>query len=238
LDAFFSPSGMRTISSLHGGEPVGRMMVNAFGNSPQDIAERSGLTELVLKRAQGCTDVEIPKLSSRERVRMFEFFSLSMGFGLSHNHRIGHVLSPAERIKDSEGKPTDYIRPIPTTRFFLDDLNHGLCISVGLGELFGFDLERDMPDTLAVLRKLQAWMGKEFVLPHSVSGKKLVADARDLHETSSPQAFGVTTVQELRSFLSLSPTGEDTRVLAEERARTSPIGQQHQQQQQQLRAKL
>lgn len=231
LDAFFSPSGMRTISSLHGGEPVGRMIVNTFGNSPRNIGERSGLTELVLQRAQGRKDVPIPSISSRDRVRMFQFFSFSMGFGLSHNHRIGHVLSPAERIKDAQGNPTDYIRPIPTTRFFVDDLNHGLCICLGLGELFGFDLERDMPDTLAVVRKLQGWMGKEFVLPKGKFGKKLVAEARDLHETSSPQAFGVTTVQELRSFLSLSPIGEDTRILAEARAAESPIGQQ-------LRSKL
>lgn len=226
LDAFLSPSGMRTISSMHGGEPVGRMVVNAFGNSPAEIGERSGLTELVLKRAQGIpnTEEDLPKMDSKDRVRWYNFFAFSMGFGLSHSHRIGYVLSPAERIKDEHGNETDYIRPIPTSRFFVDDLNHGLCFQLGLGEMFGFDLERDMPSTLYVVRRLQKWMGKEFVLPEKQPGKRLVADARDLAETSTPQAFGVTNVQELRSFLQLSPTGEDTRILAEQKVLQSPLG--------------
>jgi hypothetical protein len=232
LDAFFSPSGMKTISQQHGGEPVGRMFVNFFGNSPQDVGFRSGLTEMVLKRSQGCYR-EPPTLISNEKVRQFGLFSWLMGFQLSHNYRLGKVLSPAERINNENGQPTDYIRPIPTSRFFVDDLNHGLCICLGLGELFGFDLERDMPDTLAVVRKLQNWMGKEFVLPKgTTSPKGLVGSARDLVETSSPQAFGVTNTREFRSFLSLSPIGEDVRILAEERARNSPLGKQ------QLRAKL
>jgi len=233
LDNFFSPAGLKPISQQHGGEPVGRMVVNFMNNSPEDIGARSGLTEMVLKRAQGCLR-DPPALASRDRVRQFGLFSWMMRFGLSHNYRIGKVLSPAERILDENGKPTDYIRPIPTTRFFVDDLNHGLCICLGLGELFGFDLERDMPDTLAVVRKLQGWMGKEYVLPKGATSKVgLVGGARDLTETSSPQAFGVTNVRELRSFLSLSPIGEDPRQLAEERARRSPLGKQ-----QLLRAKL
>ncbi|CAJ1939101.1 unnamed protein product [Cylindrotheca closterium] len=225
LDAFLSPSGMRTISSMHGGEPVGRMVVNTLGNSPAEIGERSGLTELVLKRAQGIpnSEDELPQMPSKDRLRFYNFFAFSMGFGLSHSHRIGHVLSPAERIKDENGNPTDYIRPIPTSRFFVDDLNHGLCVQLGLGEMFGFDLERDMPATLYVVRRLQKWMGKEFVLPSKQPGKKLVADARDLAETSTPQGFGVNSIQELRSFLQLSPIGEDGRILAEQRVLQSPL---------------
>mmetsp|Transcript_36202 Transcript_36202/g.87628 ORF Transcript_36202/g.87628 Transcript_36202/m.87628 type:complete len:657 (-) Transcript_36202:229-2199(-) len=226
MDAFLSPSGMRTISSMHGGEPVGRAVVNALGNSPAEIGERSGLTDLVLKRAQGIPNSEedLPKMaSSNDRVRLYNFFAFSMGFGLSHSHRIGHVLSPAERIKDEHGNSTDYIRPIATSRFFVDDLNHGLCVQLGLGEMFGFDLERDMPATLYVVRRLQKWMGKEFVLPSKQPGKKLVADARDLAETSTPQGFGVNNIQELRSFLQLSPIGEDTRLLAEQRVLQSPL---------------
>eukprot|EP00980_Cylindrotheca_fusiformis_P011045 scaffold2535_cov126-Cylindrotheca_fusiformis.AAC.7 len=235
LDAILSPHGQFTISALHGGEPVGRKIINLFGNSPQEVAERSGLTKRVIDRIISTGNHHVNEdheekkkdktpLSSRERVRLFEFFAFSMGMGLSHNHRIGHVLSPAERIVDKEtGQPTDYIRPIPTTRFFVDDLNHGLCICLGLGELLGYDLELDMPDTLAVVRKLQGWMGKEFV----AFKKPIVAGARDLHETSSPQAFGVTTIEELKSFLSLSPIGEDPKPLAEMRAMESAIGRHH-----------
>ena len=224
IDSFFSPSGMKTISQQHGGEQVGRTILNFIGNSPQDVGQRSGLTEMVLKRAQGCYR-DPPSLPSRDRVRQFGLSAWMMGFGLSHNYRIGQVLSPAERILDVNGKPTDYIRPIPTTRFFVDDVNHGLCICLGLGELFGFDLERDMPDTLATVRRLQHWMGKEFVLPKGkTSPLGLVGGARDLAETASPQAFGVTNVRQFKAFLALSPIGEDVRWMAEERAKNSPLG--------------
>ena len=220
-----------------------------LGNSPQEVGSRSGLTEGLLKRAQEAASIgsnaltdentapatttatatTTASVSNKERVNYFSSLRWMMKFGLSHNYRIGSVLSPAERILDKDGNPTKFIRPIPTTRFFLDDLNHGMCIILGLGELFGFDLERDMPDTLLVVRKMQRWMGKEFVLTkegaQKRNTKKLVSLARDLGETSAPQAFGVRTVQELRDFLSLSPVGEDVRTMAEERVRNSPLRQ-------------
>jgi hypothetical protein len=70
----------------------------------------------------------------------------------------------------------------------------------------GFDLERDMKWTLYVVRRLQRWMGKEFVLPESYdinANRRIVSDATDMMETSAPQAFGVRSIGELRQFLKL-----------------------------------
>ena len=66
-----------------------------------------------------------------------------------------------------------------TSRFFVDDVPHGLCVALGLGEMLGFDLEKDTMMTLKVVRRLQSWMGKEYVLPAKVlliGRKVLLAD--------------------------------------------------------------
>ena len=44
---------------------------------------------------------------------------------------------------------------------------------LGLAELLGFELERDMKTTLYVVRRLQRWTKKEFVLLESSDGGTL-----------------------------------------------------------------
>ncbi len=91
-----------------------------------------------------------------------------MSYGLSHNSRLGAILSLSIIDESSRNSKdgTIRIRPNTATRFFTDDVQHGLCIYLGLVELLGFDLERDMKTTLHVVRRLQRWMKKKFVLPH------------------------------------------------------------------------
>jgi hypothetical protein len=53
-----------------------------------------------------------------------------MSFGLSHNSRLDTILSPCI-IGESSAKGRDgaiCIRPDPATRFFTDNVQHGLCI--------------------------------------------------------------------------------------------------------------
>ena len=72
-------------------------------------------------------------------------------------------------------------------------------------------------------------MGKEFVLPEgTTSGKagakgKIVSSARDVAETSAPQAFGVNSIQELRQFLNLDVFGEMQLARAEGRLARSGL---------------
>ena len=47
------------------------------------------------------------------------------------------------------------IRPNPATRFFTDDVQHGLRIYLGLAELLEFGLECDMKTTLHMVWRLQ-----------------------------------------------------------------------------------
>lgn len=219
LERLLSPRGYEPISSLHGGEPMGRMVMNYLGNSPRELGERSGLTATCLKREwenmfpkREENDAELdfedhddvgnrPGLIYRERL-----LAKLMSYGLSHNGRLNAVLSPCIVVDDKPAENgTILIRPNTSTRFFTDDTQHGLCIYLGLAELLGFDLEKDMKWTLYVVRRLQRWMDKEFVLPASSdnSTRRIVSDARNMMETSAPQAFGVRSIAQLRHFLEL-----------------------------------
>jgi hypothetical protein len=83
-----------------------------------------------------------------------------MSYGLSYNSRLGAVLSPCITDESSEnGKDSMIrIRPNPATRFFTDNVQHRLCIYLGLAKLLGFDMECDMKTNLYVVRRLQCWM--------------------------------------------------------------------------------
>ena len=246
LERLLSPRGYDPITALHGGEPVGRKVMNWLGNSPHELGERSGLTGLALRKEwqslfgkvgdeTGSSSVEeeddesssagnVPGLINREKL-----LAKMMSMGLSHNSRLNAVLSPCIVDESSKNNPdgTIRIKPNTKTRFFTDDTQHGLCIILGLAELLGFDLERDMKTTLYVVRKLQAWMGKEFVLPENKSDAnsngKIVSSARDVAETSAPQAFGIHNVQDLRQFLRLDVFGEMHQARAEDRLKKSGL---------------
>jgi hypothetical protein len=244
VERLLCPRGYEPISSLHGGEPLGRKVMNYLGNSPRELGERSGITmeclrkewETTFKSNDGNHTIERKENTSDGKdvsdaetvgnrqglIHREQLLSKLMSYGLSHNGRLNAVLSPCIIVDE---KPSDdgtiLIKPDTRTRFFTDDTQHGLCIYLGLAELLGMDLERDMKWTLYVVRRLQRWMGKEFVLPMSVDDggntrRRIVSDARDMMETSAPQAFGVQSMGELRQFLKLDVFGD----LKYERAKT------------------
>lgn len=241
LERLLTPRGYDPIAALHGGEPVGRKVMNFLGNSPHDLGSRSGLTNLALKTefvklygsenvkqatTGGDTDGEDIIGNRAGLINREKLLAWCMSTGLSHNSRLNAVLSPC--IVDESSRQEDgtiQIKPNTQTRFFTDDTQHGLCIILGLAELLGFDLERDMPQTLYVVRRLQKWMKKEFVLPQDkvTAGSKIVSDAKDVSETSAPQAFGVKSVQELKRFLQLDVFSETHERNAEDVLRKSGL---------------
>ncbi len=91
-----------------------------------------------------------------------------MSYRLAHNSRLGAVLFPCIVKKSSANSKYGMIRirPNPATRFFTDDVQHELHIYLGLADLLGFDLECDIKTSLYVVRRLQRWMKKDFMLPH------------------------------------------------------------------------
>jgi hypothetical protein len=240
LERLLSPRGYDPITALHGGEPIGRRVMNYLGNSPHDLGERSGLTGAALRRewramfgGDGDSEIVVGDIGNATGlINREKLLAKLMSYGLSHNSRLGAVLSPCiidESSKDSDDG-TIRIRPNPATRFFTDDVQHGLCIYLGLAELLGFDLERDMKTTLYVVRRLQRWMKKEFVLPRGAANdgnenrrQLIVGSARDLAETSAPQAFGVHSVESLKQFLRLDVFGEKHQATAEDRLMRSEL---------------
>lgn len=242
LERLLSPRGYDPITALHGGEPIGRRVMNYLKNSPHDLGERSGLTGAALRREWRATfggdDASSEAVggdvgNSTGLINREGLLAKLMSYGLSHNSRLGAVLSPCIIDESSKGSDdgTIRIRPNPATRFFTDDVQHGLCIYLGLAEILGFDLERDMRTTLYVVRRLQRWMKKEFVLPveggakdgNGKRGRSIVGSARDLAETSAPQAFGVNSIQELKHFLKLDIFGEKHQSTAEDRLMGSEL---------------
>ena len=250
LERLLCPRGMEPITALHGGEPVGRKFMNFLGNSPRELGERSGLTEKALQwewrsmfgNVHDGNNVDVGNTvgegDGSERagnkkgwIHREKMLAFLMSLGLSRNSRLGAVLSPCIVVQNSSSENNDgtiLIKPNPTTRFFTDDVQHGLCIYLGLAELLGFDLERDMPQTLYVVRRLQRWMGKEFILPEEKAKKntknqKIVAHGKDMAETSAPQAFGIKSIQELKQFLQLDVFGETHNVRAEDRLMKSAL---------------
>mmetsp|Transcript_32853 Transcript_32853/g.72097 ORF Transcript_32853/g.72097 Transcript_32853/m.72097 type:complete len:694 (-) Transcript_32853:165-2246(-) len=242
IDTLLAPAGMAPVSAQHGGEPVGRFFMTEGGNHPRDIGRRSGLTDLAIRKHVAAslnpdgtnneqedagTDEIYPE---RERTRLANFRPLlefAMSYGLSNNVRLGSVLAPVIVVPndDPNDKSIRRVRPNPSTRFFHDDLPHGLCLMLGLGTILGCEVERDMPETLACVRKLQRWMGKEYVTPEgsSAKGRAIIETARDLAETSAPQAFGVRTVDGLKRFLSMSIFGEELQQTMERRVMSSSL---------------
>jgi hypothetical protein len=242
LDTLLAPAGMAPISALHGGEPVGRFMMTEGGNHPRDIGRRSGLTDLAIRKhvaahsnhgdatTESGEGEDYSISPERERSRLVNYRPLldfAMSYGLSHNIRLGSVMAPCIVVPndDPNDKATRRVRPNPATRFFTDDLPHGMCVVLGLATLLGFDVERDMPETLACVRKLQRWMGKEYVVPEGTSaqGRAVIESARDLGETSAPQAFGGRSVDDLKRFLSMSVFGEELQKTLENQVRSSPL---------------
>lgn len=239
IERLLSPRGYDPITALHGGEPIGRKVMNWLGNSPHELGERSGLTSVALRREwqdlfgkENANDevdgIDIDGGSTPGLIHREGTLAKLMGYGLTHNSRLGAVLSPCIIDEASKNNEDGIIRikPNPTTRFFTDDVQHGLCIYLGLAELLGFDLERDMKTMLYVVRRLQHWMKKEFVLPEGTKmphGGGIVSSAKDMGETSAPQAFGVRSVQELRQFLRLDVFGEVLQARAEDRLRESGL---------------
>jgi len=209
--------------------------MNWLGSSPHKLGEQSGLTGVALRKewhslydkgdVQDVNEDENDSIGNAAGLINREgILAKFMSFSLSHSSQLNTVLSPCIIDEASKNSPdgTIRIKPNTKTRFFTDDTQHGLCIVLGLAEVLGFDLERDMKQTLYVVRRLQKWMNKEFVLPAGKPGN-IVSSAKDMCETSAPQAFGVHSVGQLKQFLQLDLFGEMHQMRSEDRLRDSRL---------------
>lgn len=215
-------NSLNPISAHFGGEPFGRFAMTFFGNTPEKVGKRSLLPDLMFKSGGEGNSLKGAKVgpTTDDKVNLKGFHEFMMRFGLVNNTRLGSVVAPC--YKDPK---TGRVRPKVDTRFFVDDIPHGYCIYLGLAELMGCDLERDMPEMLRSTRKLQHWMGKEFVVPanQTVTSMGIVGGARDVKQTSAPQAFGIETIEELRDFLRMALFGDNVSARMERKIRDAVI---------------
>lgn len=136
----------------------------------------------------------------RWAVRLRERFLHSRGIdGLGPIHHLEEIFGPlafrmnrrlrsipAPMIPSPDGR--GWI-PDVTSRFWTDDIPHGLCVLSGLGRALG----TPTPGVNALIRGHQAMMGRAY----------LVGDepGPDFGETGAPQRYGVDDREELREFL-------------------------------------
>ncbi len=72
------------------------------------------------------------------------------------------------------------------SRFFIEDIPHGMAILKGVAEIVGIQT----PTTDSVMQWCQQKMGREYLVRGRLGG-------RDVSETAAPQVFGITTPEKL-----------------------------------------
>ncbi|EGD74960.1 hypothetical protein PTSG_07186 [Salpingoeca rosetta] len=136
--------------------------------------------------------------------------SRALGWGLRSNQRLTKVKAPMIPGKTKDGK----LGMVPNirSRFWLDDIPHGLCVLFGIAELLGLEV----PTILHLIRRNQEMIEKEYVteLPDA---KGSLLCGRDAHETSAPQAYGIYTLDEFVEWMQWDRTSEPPAI-----ARLSP----------------
>lgn len=109
-----------------------------------------------------------------------------MAAGFRSNKRLAPALLPTVPAPDGRGRVVDF-----TSRFWRDDLPHGLCVVAGLGEIVGADL----PQVHRMIRVHQGWMGRRYL------GDDGRLDGADLAETNAPQTWGVHDLRGLAALV-------------------------------------
>lgn len=84
-----------------------------------------------------------------------------------------------------------------------DALTHGLLLMLGIAQLMGLHMEQELSTTLHVVRQLQCLQGKSFV---EVYGEGIVWNSNQLVDALTPRAHGLSSLDELISFVSRDPT--------------------------------
>ena len=110
--------------------------------------------------------------------------------GLFHiNRRLGPARLPVKPHPSGSG----YVANLES-RFWRDDLPHGLCVLKGLASL----VRADVPTIDAQILAHQSWMERDYLAHEGGGGEGVMG--RDVNETNAPQRYGIGTMDALRSF--------------------------------------
>lgn len=108
--------------------------------------------------------------------------------GIRSNKRINQVLTPM--VAAERGYQPDF-----RSRFWTDDLPHGLCVVLGLAAI----VDQPVPAVARMIERQQRFMDKKY-LEESVPDDP-AAWGPDMSEANLPQHYGVTEPDDLRDFL-------------------------------------
>jgi hypothetical protein len=77
------------------------------------------------------------------------------------------------------------------SRFWTDDISHGLCVILGLRDLLKSDgIEVHMPTVIKMIQFHQHWLGKDYV-GHKPDNPGRRLTGADVCETAAPQSYGI-----------------------------------------------
>lgn len=110
---------------------------------------------------------------------------------LRHNRRLYPARIPVVPAPWGRGVVPDF-----RSRFWLDDIPHGLCVVLGMGALVGVD----MPRTRALVLEHQAYMSTRY-LEEAPSDPRCPFPADALPLTNAPQRYGARDAAGLASLL-------------------------------------
>jgi hypothetical protein len=102
-----------------------------------------------------------------------------------------------------DNKEIDNSEPSVQNTFVDDALSHGLLLVLGIAQLMGLKMEQELSTTLHVVRQLQCLEGKSFV---EVYGEGIRWNSNQLVDALTPRAHGLSSLEELLSFVSRDPT--------------------------------
>ncbi|MCX4240335.1 NAD/NADP octopine/nopaline dehydrogenase family protein [Paraliomyxa miuraensis] len=118
---------------------------------------------------------------------------LCVATSIRHNRRLEQAMIPMVPGPRGEG-----LRPNFGSRFWLDDIPHGLCVVLGLGAIVGVQ----MPRARQLVLEHQAHMGKRYL------GEDGSGFGPELHETNAPQRYGIHDREGLAKFLATAASLE------------------------------
>jgi hypothetical protein len=113
----------------------------------------------------------------------------------SHEWQSATSLSPFHQEQSPEPKEA-------SMRFIKDSVDWGLLLLLGLGQLMGMEVQKDLVTTFNVVQLLQPMLGKSYV--QLFNGGVLWND-NQLMDTMCPRSFGFSSLSNLFLTLTRSP---------------------------------
>lgn len=127
-----------------------------------------------------------------ERKFRFKWFFMQTFWTWRYHQTLKPAKTPMAPA-DPKNPKSEELVPNFDSRFWTDDISHGLCVILGLSDLLnGAGIEIHMPTVIKMIQFHQHWLGKNYV-GHTPDNHSRWLIGADVSETSAPQAYGITS---------------------------------------------